>query len=496
MLPFMAKMLPGAALSAAACALLCSCATHETESRKMRESFYAGNYAAAASEASSIASSKSGSGDELVWRLESGAASRWAGDAEGSAREFSRAFSLVEGFDASPEVSISDEAGALMTNQSYLPYRAYSYDRIMMGCYQALNCMSMGDMEGASVALKRVENFQADAERRNADRIEKSLKNASSYSGRTVEGADGDGASLYDASRAYGDVSFASSLRSVYGAGAADVPKSRSQLAESLRGIYVNPFAYWLDGLFYMANASDLSEASRAADDFRLALEMQPSNPYLAEDLRAAENFASTGRMSPVTYVIFETGCAPIRSQTRIDIPMFAATKDVPYVGVSFPVLAYSQAYEPRLSVLSSGVFYVPQPLADMDAIITREFNSDLPVVVAKTLLSAGTKAAIQFGIQEAARQADNSALLIAAMISGSVYQAAMNDADLRTWTTLPKAVSYSRFPTPANRKILVDSNIEVELDDALINVVCVRRTFPGTPLSVLKFSMRKEEKK
>ena len=460
--------------------MLSGCATHLDDTRQMRSYWNSGDYKAAALSAAEMAEDAKDSADELVWLLDEGSASRAAGQTAQSIKAFDKAYGLIQKFDSEPEIDLGAESKALLTNLSYLPYTGYNYDKIMLGVYQALNCMESGDIDGAAVMLKRVENFQRDAERKNADRITYGMGNASKVSGSTV-----DGQRVYDANRAMSDGKFRSSLAGVYGANSAVFKSSRAN--------YVNPFAYWLDGIYFMACPQDSSDRQRAWDSFRI-LSSMVENKYVHEDLRQAEKVANGGKMPPTTYVIYETGCAPLRSQVRIDIPVFLATNDVPYVGVNFPKLEYVGGYSPNLSVTADGNTYSPAIIADMDKIVSEEFNSELPLVIAKTLLSAGTKAALQYGVQESVRAASNgdSALLLAAMIVGSIYQISMNDADLRTWTTLPKQIKIARIPTPQSGRIFIEGR-EVKVNpSAVANIVCVNKPSAFSQISVRSFAIGK----
>ena len=131
--------------------MLSGCATHLDDTRQMRSYWNSGDYKAAALSAAEMAEDAKDSADEL--------------------KAFDKAYGLIQKFDSEPEIDLGAESKALLTNLSYLPYTGYNYDKIMLGVYQALNCMESGDIDGAAVMLKRVENFQRDAERKNADRI-------------------------------------------------------------------------------------------------------------------------------------------------------------------------------------------------------------------------------------------------------------------------------------------------------------------------------------
>ena len=460
--------------------MLSGCATHLDDTRQMRSYWNSGDYKAAALSAAEMAEDAKDSADELVWLLDEGSASRAAGQTAQSIKAFDKAYGLIQKFDSEPEIDLGAESKALLTNLSYLPYTGYNYDKIMLGVYQALNCMESGDIDGAAVMLKRVEIFQRDAERKNADRIKLEMDRVSKTSGSVV-----DGKRVYDSNRAMSDLKFQNSLAGTYG--------NSSSIFKGNRGNYVNPFAYWLDGVYFMACAQDSSDRQRAFDSFRI-LSSMVDNKYVYEDLSRAKAVANGAKMQPATYVIFETGSAPLRRQVRLDIPVFLATRDVPYVGVNFPKLYYVGGYSPNLSISAEGKSYSPAIIADMDKIVTEEFDNELPLVIAKTLLSAGTKAALQYGMQESARAVSggDSWLVLTAIIAGSIYQASMNDADLRCWSTLPKQIKIASFPTPKSGSVFIEGS-EVKVNPtANANIICVSKPSAFSQISVRSFAIGK----
>jgi hypothetical protein len=135
-------------------------------------------------------------------------------------------------------------------------------------------------------------------------------------------------------------------------------------------------------------------------------------------------------------------------------------------------------------------------------------------MVITKTIISTVTKAVAAYIANDAARQANVWAGL-ASQIATAGYQMAVNIADTRTWTTLPKEFQICRFPTPADGKIelitpngirmpitlgagdgakveLTSNNAQASLNaGALINVVYVKSITAGTPLLVSQFKLK-----
>jgi uncharacterized protein len=142
--------------------------------------------------------------------------------------------------------------------------------------------------------------------------------------------------------------------------------------------------------------------------------------------------------------VILENGCGPIREQVRIDIPIIFAK--VSYVGAAFPKLAFQTDQLPTLSVRTRDARENTVLLASMDSIVALDFKNELPTILTKTLASTIAKAAASYAVNEAANRGD-STLGLLAQIATAAYGLAVNVADTRTWTTLPKEFQYSAGP-------------------------------------------------
>jgi hypothetical protein len=131
-----------------------------------------------------------------------------------------------------------------------------------------------------------------------------------------------------------------------------------------------------------------------------------------------------------------------------------------------------------------------------MDSVVAQSFKNELPVIITRTLISAGVKAAIQYGVYEATKS--NSTVNAFAMIATSVYAAATNQADLRTWLTLPKEFAYCRLPTPESRSVEIHlrgaQRLTVDLLDGQVNVIYIKSNAPSASVSVQQFVMKKSD--
>jgi hypothetical protein len=361
----------------------------------------------------------------------------------------------------------------------------------MESTYQALNYLQLGQPDQARVELNRARERQRAAIEANAARIASAQEaaaassNGTLHANSTAKTKQSAPEESYDVQRAQSDPVFKANLRNAYGS------------LDTLHYYtpYVNPFSVFLEGLYFLARGETGADFERG----RVALEqvrgLIGDNPYIAADCELAEKVANGAPMPEVTYVIYETGMAPIRDEVRIDIPLFIVSRSVPYVGVAFPQLKFNSQFNPSLTVRASeGEPLRTAMLCDMDLVIAQEFRNELPVIIVKTLISAGAKAAAQYGLYAATK--GNNTLSLFAEIGGVIYQFATNRADLRTWVTLPKQFVYCRLPTPADRKLQLTNPgtglmQTVDLPPGVVTIVYVKSNTFADRLIVNTFTLR-----
>jgi hypothetical protein len=218
-------------------------------------------------------------------------------------------------------------------------------------------------------------------------------------------------------------------------------------------------------------------------------------NPAVQGDLALIEGLAAAQPVEanqPLTYVIFETGRAASRDQERIDIPIIIA--DVSYVGAAFPRLEFHENHLASLGVGAGDRQEQTGLVASMDSIIALDFKNEWPAILTKTLISTVAKGAAAYAANTAARQQEDWAGLLM-RIGTAIAQAAVNIADTRTWSTLPKEFQVARLPTPEDRVIRLTGPAgpvaEVQLIDGTVNVVYVRSVTSSSPLLISQFKLK-----
>jgi hypothetical protein len=403
----------------------------------------------------------------VIFHLDGGTVLRASGDLPGSVRSLDWAYQAVRPYlDEAAETKVTEEAAAVVTNQTVRTYRGTAYDRILMNTYQALNYLQMGQGERARVELNRALNWQRDAVERNADRIAKEQA-AFEEAGKSKG---------YDASATLKDETFRNAMVQAYGPvwdrrAAADYEVS---LTTYLRGIT----------LLARGDASAMDQARQAFKQVAGMLGQGLDEPVLADVAMA--DAATRGQAPPkMVYVLMETGRAPSRKELRIDIPLFI--QEVPYVGAAFPLLQMHDGQVTSFSVESGTQPLNSFTLCDMDTVVKRSFDDQLPLVIVATLVSSASKAVATYFAQRAAGDYG-----WAAALGGAIYQVSMNSADLRCWLTLPKAWLAARLSRPESGTLSVvlgdGQRIEgLTLPDAPVSIVYLKSVRSGTrPLHVV----------
>lgn len=453
-------------------ALGTGCQTYSRQSQEMSQAWAAGDAATAAREFGRRAERKADSKDAVVWHLEAGAACRANGDYVESNRHFDAAAARMDEYARRAQVRLGNEAAAVFSNQQNLPYEGRTYERVMLHTYKALNYLALGNLEAARPELIRAYQAQEDAVAENQKRI----------------------AAARDAERSSGQAAPVAQTRTD--------PRLESALAEITRPLegfqfyadYVNPFTVYLDGLYFLHAGAGASDLERASKSLRRVAEAADARAAIDADLRLADSGGVPGRASTggLAYVILETGRGASLEQVRIDIPIIFA--DVSYVGAAFPKLVFHEDYTPELVVRTGARELTTGRVADLDAVIALDFKKEFPVILTKTLIATAAKAAAGWALNDAARRQDEGLGMLVRLVTMGL-QAAVNIADTRCWSTLPKQFQAVRLDAPPDRTLTLSASgsppQQIRLIDGDVVVVYVKSVSAARPPTVSQFRLR-----
>jgi hypothetical protein len=462
---------------------LTGCATNWHDAHKTYATPYEqGQFATASEEVTRIAKSIS-TQDKVLVDLEAGAILRAAGKISESNASLDDADKMIGDYSQWPTVKITEEAVAALTTVRTIYYRGTLCDLVMLNVYRALNHMELGNADGARTYLIRASFVQQDI----ADKYAAELRKEQAKLDQEKVDPQGQ----YDVNK---------TLTAKDAQGQSLDQRLKHDTYKDLYNLqpyadYINPFCDYMSGVYFLGAALDPSDRERAATSFKRTASMVKANPFVLEDVQEAERVANGATVTPTTYVIFETGVAPEMDQVQIPLPLFIFSNQAPTVVLYFPVMKPRAGCAPFCRVTTSGGgSYQTVVVSDMDSVIEQEFKNQLPTLITRMLIGAATKAAIDAAVKQGLKNESDFAQ-IAFSIASTVYQTAMNQADLRLWESLPKQFQVARFPTPDDRTVtlnVLDNTpaIKVKLasGSGRINVVWVKSVRAGIPAVVRQF--------
>ena len=414
-------------------------------------SYSAGQYAQASTIASGAAEQNGNDEqDRLVYWIAAGHMAQASGDTERSRHWFGLAYEQIRPYlDTKAEATVSEAIATTAVNQTVRIYRGTPPERIMLCGLQGVNCMAEGKLDDARLELNRARDFQQDA----VSRFEQEVASEQSAAQESWKSEGWD--------------------PTIAGSALDQVRAHQGELA-NIKGYasFGNPFVSYMRAVFLMASSGDASDRQNARADLKSVQEMVPGFAFADEDIALIDGDAPAGRM-PVTWVFFLTGLAPNYDEFRLDIPI--PVGQVNYVSAAFPVLKVRNDFVDAIEMPAAdgAAAHRSVPLANLDAVVTEEFNARLPAIVTQEIISSASKAAATWAASQAAYSQDYYAGL-AVQIAGIAYQAASTAADLRCWSTMPKQVGLLRVPTPADGMLAIRRASGAEL--------CAVSVKPGAP--------------
>ena len=170
-------------------------------------------------------------------------------------------------------------------------------------------------------------------------------------------------------------------------------------------------------------------------------------------------------------WVIYENGLGPIKSQFKINIPMFLISSKVSYTGIALPKLETRTQATPNMSVFTNGTHLgETSVVGDMDRVMKTEFKYSYNDILMRAVFSTMLKTYAQYEAQN-----QNGYLGLAT----GLLQAFTTQADTRNWTSMPKDFQVARVKMPANKKLILKAgaqNLDVKLgENAKHSIVHVR---------------------
>lgn len=420
-----------------------------------------GKFAEAASEPA--AKADEGGKDALCWQLHAAAAERLAGNSAEAVRRFDIAEDQFVDFDnRSLPGQVADKTASMMTGDYAMPYPGAGQDRIFACLYKAIDFGVMGNSAAVRTELNRAllhqQNWRAERSAEIVAAEERTRSDAQAYArskGMTAPlGADADGT----VSRAFGDAAFSAAVRANAGFDAAH------------------------DGL-----------VDRLAED-------DYANAYLGRVNETFRRYAGDSGPAPCdrVAVFVEDGMCPKRAEWRIDLPLVLfpwVGRYVQYAGMALPKLVYRNAAVSAYSVSGGGTTCPMAEIQDVDRLVKTEFDVFFRGALTREIIRAvarvGAQAALG-AVRDNVSDSNTRLALTLVQLGTAAYGFCTTEADVRSWTALPKKAYMLDLPRPADGVVTVNCGTErVRLAVPEGNTLAfVRKTSSAAPSVVKMFTL------
>ena len=207
-----------------------------------------------------------------------------------------------------------------------------------------------------------------------------------------------------------------------------------------LKNGFQNAFAHYLAGYFFEVTG----EPSLAEPGYRNALNLAPDSPLVQQSLQ------DVGRRRPGpgetdVLLVIESGFAPSWKSVTIPIPV-PRQKGVMVTPISFPLVkAENPGFVP--ATVNVGDKQLPvETLSNIDLMARRQLKDQMPGIIVRGAIRAVAKSVAQ-------DQAYKGGLAVGLLTN--VATVVTEQADDRSWRTLPERISVARATLPQGRQTL-----------------------------------------
>ena len=371
--------------------------------------------------------------DRVLYLLERGRLAQIQGNRAASMADFRAAGEGVQAQANEADVTVRGglaQAGAIVVNDNVLPYRVAGYETVMLYHFQALNYLMGGDVQGAAVEIRRAELEQRLALQRHEKEIAKAQGDAGAQQ-----------LSLGDANQRV-----------------AQAYAGLDEVAGTVKNSFQNAATFYLSGVVYEL----AGQANDAYIDYKKALEIMPANATLQRDVlrlarelgmsedyeqfraryaAAADAPLPAGAGSLV--VLVDDEFIPQKRQIKIPVPIVSMERFYGLIALAFPFYEPAWRDQAPFSVDIGGTQQgTTQTVCSLRALAVKALKERLPAMLVRQALRAAAKGVTTKQL------ADSFGL--AAVVATSVVNYVSEQADLRSWCSLPDNTQIARFAVPA----------------------------------------------
>ena len=361
--------------------------------------------------------------DAGLARSERGRIAQIQSETKKSLVEFKGAVDEIKEVEDRAKISASDvgsHAAALVVNDNVIPYELAGFERVLVYHFQAMNYLMEGNLEGAGVEVRRANAEQGRALKEHEEEVADAEKEASE------EG--------------FKPSAFVAGLDQELG--------DSKALAALVKNSFQNAYTFYMSAVVHEL----MNEPNDAYIDYKKALEIAPDNSViqkdvarLAKSLSMGDDIARFSKRFPAVFaaasardkskseiiVLFEDGLVPEKTSLSFPIPI-PIPKAPGLTAVSIPILKASVTPVQPLSVKVNGAEVArSQRICAIDALAVKDYEESAPAMITRQVLRAAIKGAASSLASEHGGAWAGLAV--------SVYNTLTENADLRSWRSLPQ---------------------------------------------------------
>lgn len=361
--------------------------------------------------------------------LEHGRLAFLAQDHQQSKKWFSIAYRIFEHERAQAKIRLGkgvENVNALVTNDNAISYQAPAYEQSMMHTYQALNYLYDNNLEGALVEVRRANFIQ-----------EQALK---AYSNELIE---------------------AQSAKQDVNANWQSVNQAYSGLDSRIGNVkngFQNAYTFYLSGVLYEA----ANEPNDAYIDYKKALEIYPENPYLQQDVLrlgsalGMDNDLSVfikrfGEYKPQLssddgqlVIIYEQGLIDAKQELSFNFPVYHRHGDLRFYSLALPTYSPRNLIARPLTLAIDDKKISSSVIVKLQSLVAKQLKDQLPAIIARQALRLIAKEQLRRKMSREGGDVGN--------ILAGLYGLASEQADTRSWLTLPADVQLLRTSLRAGK--------------------------------------------
>lgn len=414
-----------------------ACATFTDHNENVEEAYQAftrGRFDAAAK---ALEEGKGNKLDGLCYNFDSAVVRQVQGSWNQSITDLQRAKTIMGGFDDRAKISaseIAETSASFLVNEKTIPYKGEDYERVLLPLFQARNYFMSGDYEGAAVEARRV-HYQQDLVRK---KYEAELENArKEQQKQKAKVGNADTSNYFSTIQKKCKVppKYLNSTQSVY----------QMAIADYLTGVVLEADESYDDASFFYRKAVDTIPQSRAVQQALIMNYVRANEADKAKEAADKYGLKVPDARSGTVVVFYDNGEGPIKLEVGVVFP----TGGFGFQKFSLPFFAVMDNPCGSLEVQIGSQKTSTDVLTSVEQVAYRYFNDRMPLIVAKAIIRVLAKIAAQKTAELAAAKNGNLLARAATGLGASLILSLTEQADLRSWRTLPQNFQVARFDLP-----------------------------------------------